>query len=359
MQRPAHEMIERYLYQVAKRLPQDLRDDVTQELRSLILDSLEDRSGDASYDDDAVVEVLRQMGPPEQMAARYQAAGPSLIGPHLYPAFLRVAKYTVMGLFAALGTLVAVSMAGTSMAGTSIWNAGWAAEWAWLLSASLGLSLGILVLVFAIAERALARKARPATSGGLPAFDPRGLPTAPAQEDPDRMSPGMLVTRIYVVAAFFTMLNFFPRWFGPFFASRIERNGEILYTAGAVPLPVLGIHVPLAIFDTWCLLAMVLTVAVLRQGRWTSVTRWSDIALRGLAAVVLAITLGAGIYGSADLAWIQSKYPEFQNAAPPLRVLLLQTVLWTLVATVIGTAVRTYREVRRGSTDFHAVERHC
>src|SRR5450755_4100556 len=146
-------MIERYLHQVAKRLPQDFRDDVTQELRSLILDSLEDRSGGAPYGDDAVVEVLRQMGPPEQIAARYQAAGPSLIGPHLYPAFLRVAKYTVIGLFAALGTLVAVSMAGTSMAGTSIWNAGWAAEWAWLLSASLGLSLGILVLVFAIAER--------------------------------------------------------------------------------------------------------------------------------------------------------------------------------------------------------------
>ncbi len=47
------ELVNRYVYQVGRRLPKRLRDDVKVELRSLLLDTLEERTGRQASDEAA------------------------------------------------------------------------------------------------------------------------------------------------------------------------------------------------------------------------------------------------------------------------------------------------------------------
>lgn len=72
-------MIERYLYDVAKRLPEDIREDVKNELRSNIEDMLSDDPGE-----EEIEKVLLEMGSPAKLAVKYQPNPRYLISPELF-----------------------------------------------------------------------------------------------------------------------------------------------------------------------------------------------------------------------------------------------------------------------------------
>lgn len=81
-------LTDRYVHEVVRRIPADQRTDVAAELRATIADTVEAR-GDS---DPAVVEreVINEMGDPIRLAAKYADRPQSLIGPELYPAFIRL-----------------------------------------------------------------------------------------------------------------------------------------------------------------------------------------------------------------------------------------------------------------------------
>lgn len=131
------ELVERYVYQVGKYLPEKEREEVKNELRSLLYDQLEDRYKGAPTEDD-VVELLKEFGEPRRMAASY-GREQYLVGPDLYPtmmavlqrgwvwipvivvlvrvllAFFSAEPGTLFGLF--LGTLFAILQAGFVFSG--------------------------------------------------------------------------------------------------------------------------------------------------------------------------------------------------------------------------------------------------
>ena len=59
-------MIDQYIFEVGENLPEKLRADLEKEIRSLIEDTLEERSRTYSraIDDDMIAEVLKEFGPP-------------------------------------------------------------------------------------------------------------------------------------------------------------------------------------------------------------------------------------------------------------------------------------------------------
>jgi len=93
------ELIERYVQQVGRFLPGRDRDDIKNELRSLLQDKLDDRvagsaSADASEDDaseDDVVALLKERGSPRKVAASYSGER-YLVGPELYPQLMQVLR---------------------------------------------------------------------------------------------------------------------------------------------------------------------------------------------------------------------------------------------------------------------------
>jgi len=66
-----HELIERYIYAVARRLPAKVREDVEQELAGLIADMLEARCGAVQPEEKDIRIVLTELGSPGALAAKY------------------------------------------------------------------------------------------------------------------------------------------------------------------------------------------------------------------------------------------------------------------------------------------------
>lgn len=92
------DLIDRYLNAVAAQLPADARDDITAELRDLILSRFEDREEALGrpLTEDEQLEILREVGHPLVVAARYGKGPDSLIGPTLFPWWLFGVKAGLM-----------------------------------------------------------------------------------------------------------------------------------------------------------------------------------------------------------------------------------------------------------------------
>ncbi len=86
-------LIERYLYAVKKCLPEDLREDVGNELRANIVDMLND-----DYTDEDVYQVLMNLGSPRKLADEYNSKKRYLIGPGYYDKYILMLK-RVIGIF--------------------------------------------------------------------------------------------------------------------------------------------------------------------------------------------------------------------------------------------------------------------
>lgn len=87
---PANTLTERYIQEVVRRIPADQRDDVADELRATIADTVEAREDESP--EAAERAVITEMGDPIRLAARYADRPLALIGPDFYPAYVRLLK---------------------------------------------------------------------------------------------------------------------------------------------------------------------------------------------------------------------------------------------------------------------------
>jgi hypothetical protein len=304
------DIIDRYVHEVGQYLPHRLRADVEAELRSLLTDSVEEKAllGGVA-DDELAAKVLREFGAPKDVAARYAPEPQYVIGPRLYPVYLMAVK-VMLPILAAIVLVLAVagrfqepgqppSLAVVVRAtGRFLWSA--------------LVNLGIMTLVFALVERAIRQRE---SAGG--AFEPAKLPPV---NDPDKISYFGRIFALYVIALLVLAFNFFPGWVAIFVFHGSEGTVYPLLT------PDFKRYLPL--LNTWWLLAVILNLAVLRQGRWTRTTRWADLALEVFnAAILLLIVIGPPVF-NYDL----------------LVKLVLQCFL---VVSVIIAGVGLYRMLRR------------
>ncbi|MGZ9114051.1 MAG: HAAS signaling domain-containing protein [Brevundimonas sp.] len=100
-------MIDRYLNAVAAQLPQDERADIIAELRDLILSRFEAREEEQGrpLTEDEQEAILREIGHPLVVAARYRKGPDRLVGPELFP-------YWLFGVKAGLLVLLTVQAIG-------------------------------------------------------------------------------------------------------------------------------------------------------------------------------------------------------------------------------------------------------
>ena len=170
------ELIERYLAQVARRLPPARRDDVVTELRSSLHDSLEARTAGGEDRDGVVADLLREYGPPAALADSYLERPRYLVGPELYPAFVKV---VVIAIGLVSGLVVFAALAGSVRDGTVDSSSLALGLLSNVLQTAIAV-LGWVVIVFWVVERFGRREAREGRD-----WDPAALPPV---NDPDRVS---------------------------------------------------------------------------------------------------------------------------------------------------------------------------
>ncbi|WP_162998053.1 MULTISPECIES: HAAS signaling domain-containing protein [Brevundimonas] len=113
------DLIDRYLKAVAAQLPAEERDDIVAELRDLILSRFEAREEALGrpLTEAEQLEILREVGHPLVVAARYAKGPDALVGPTLYPWWLFAVKAGLMLLAAvsAIGAVVQVVLGEVSV----------------------------------------------------------------------------------------------------------------------------------------------------------------------------------------------------------------------------------------------------
>lgn len=253
-----NELIDRYVNEVGQHLPRKTRADIEMELRSLLLDTLEEQSG-GDPTPKMAAEVLREFGHPEEIAAQYHA-DEYLIGPKLFPIY----KVGITITLVVIGVLhlVALGFVVWQNAGENLIDGLLSTIFSFFRTAVI--NAGIVTLVFAVIERA-AGDAINLPDKQQKTWDPFDLPPV---KDPDRINRGEFVVEIFFLAAFAAWLNFFPDWFGA--ANFGEEGIFALFTPEFIAL------VPW--FTASLLLDLMLKTAVLIQGRWYRITRWLEVA---------------------------------------------------------------------------------
>jgi len=272
-------LIELYAAEVGKRLPLRGRGDIEAELRSTLEDMLEDRSQKAGRpaDEAMTLDLLREYGPPDKVAATYHP-NQYLIGPRLFPFFVKVLKIVLTVLVIVLAVTLGIQLA-RQPAGPEFAKA--------VVSGLLGIlggavqAFGNVALVFAILERVL-----PASEFKLDeeqqTWDPASLRQA---EEPAAVKPWEPIAGIVFAAAAMIIFNGYADLVGVhFLKDGAWTSIPVLTEAFFRWLPYINI--------LWAL-QIALNVVLLRQGRWQAATRWFSIALDA-AGVVIAYFLLAG-----------------------------------------------------------------
>jgi len=92
-------LIENYLAQVSRLLPEKGREDILAELRQSLEEEVQSRSENGDSARDAAITALSKLGHPIKVAAAYQPTQ-YLIGPGIFPAFRYLLSRVIVGLMA-------------------------------------------------------------------------------------------------------------------------------------------------------------------------------------------------------------------------------------------------------------------
>jgi hypothetical protein len=270
------ELIDRYVHEVGEHLPDAMRQDVETELRSLLTDALEERARAGSHapDEELAARLVREFGPPVEVARRYAPEVEYLIGPRLFPAYKRVLMILVI-VFAAmflasfvLSVLATVQHPESGFTPSPLFGGGVD------LLKSLIFNFALLTLAFAVVERI--RRHREILGKD---WDPLKLPAVASSE---RISLVGGVIQIYLIILVAVVFNFYPQWVGFLVVYHGISVHGILLPQFSQHLPALNVFfAAVFVYDLWAL----------RVGKRTRETQWGGAVLGLLWAGVLALMI--------------------------------------------------------------------
>jgi hypothetical protein len=276
VRRNTMEMIDRYVAEVARNLPEKSRPDIAREIRSLLEDALDDRSQAAGRapDEEMAVALLKEFGDPAKVAASYLPPK-YLIGPQLFPTFITVLKIvlTVMVVLILIQFGVALTQTSQGLAGFGQVMVELVAD----LTSGLVQVFGTIVLVFAIIQFTQPNLTIPSAD-----WDPRKLKPADSYEKPVKTVD--LAFEFVFTAIVIVLFNLYADRVGIYLFQDSEWRFVPMLTQAFFSF------VP-ALTAMW-VLTIVKDLWVIRDNRWTAATRWLAVGVTifsiGITAAMLA-----------------------------------------------------------------------
>jgi hypothetical protein len=269
-------LVDVYVSEVGRNLPAKMREDIEKETRSLIEDMLDDaaKAQARQPDEQMIVDVLKQMGSPEKVAASYLPPR-YLIGPKYYSTFMMVLRIvlTVVLVVGAIGLGVELGRSGS---GSVSFGSTLANGFAGLLG-SLIAAFGNVVLIFAILQWLL-----PEPKFDQKEWDPRALKAEP---DPERVKTFDMVAGMVGNMILLLLLNVYPHWLGIFnYENGVWVRARVLTDAFYTYIPWMSLVLAAGI---------ALNAYLLRQGRWNTAARLASVAI-SVGSIILLGTMISG-----------------------------------------------------------------
>ena len=260
------ELIERYLQAIGRALPATQKADILSELRSALLDALENseqKEGELT-EEERVITIIKEMGSPQEVADAYYPNANYLIGPQLYPLFklvLGIVFTTTIG-----AQLLIVLLSFTLARETpSLLNAFWG------IFESLPFTVGMVVVIFWGLQK---MDVQPDLQKS---FNPEKLP--PLERDVAPVSRGEKVLGIILSVLFLVSLASFAQ------------NVGFAWADGRSPFenPVIDHYFPW--IGLSLLVGIVLDIVLLWYGRWQRATRLAAIGSNLFSLSVLLVLI--------------------------------------------------------------------
>lgn len=330
------ELIDRYVYDVGRRLPTKQREDIEKELKSLLMDALDARMGGKEPTREDVAAVLREFGSPADVAAKY-AGERYVVGPRLYPFYKLV--LTIVLCAAAFGLAVSAVIG-------AVFDASGIADvtekavrfftgfFADAFSAALG-AVGGVTILFWIIERIMERNG--AKPGSHMKWDPKDLPPVPSRRDDWR--PAHSAAALVLTALFLVIINFLPDVIA-IYAS--DGMGQ-LHRYPLLSEEALAAYLPL--WNAGLALSVPLHVALLIRGRWSLATNLGNIALQVYGIAVAGVMMAGPALLNADIAVAGNA--SLTDALGQVMPALAANFRWVFVLVIIGCVAEAGKSIYR------------
>ena len=365
------EIFDRYILEVTGRLPRNQRGDVAKELRSTLQDSLDghlavgtgdgsaagggalargaDSTGIGSRQEAAALEVLRDFGPPRELAASYLTGPQYLIGPGLYPGFMTTLKVTLL-VVGGLQLVVSLFGIGGPSGGLRRFSLEVLVLFGELQSTVLGL-LGLIVFIFWLIERFSPDEVAGETVGTVVGSTPSDRSWNPADlpplKDPDRVDrSGEVICLVFTCLALL-IFNFHSDRVGAFVS--LNGDGEFVPLLG----PAYRLYLPW--WNAYLIGGAIAAITLLKYNRWTPLLRGLDLGLALLLVAILWWMTQGDPLLQPEFAWpegssVDSNTVErFEKVVAPVLRVTVRVGLWIwLVVAGYSALSKTAKLIRRG-----------
>lgn len=319
-------LIKRYTYQVGRYLPYKQRDDIVEELNSVLHDMISHNSKDED-----VITVIKEFGSPREVAAKYNPQGQYLIGPILFPIYRLV-------LFIAIGAVILGIIINTiassftyDMTIGSLLMSSFGSLFSGLLSA-----FGSVTLVFALTQRYLLKEEEKEIGKE---WDPRKLPKIPlAKAEISLLKIGL---RIFIHLVFLIIILLYPERIGIFFF-----NKETVTHIPLLNMDVFSKFIPF--FVTIFVLNILHNIFLIKRRYWTKRLRIGKILIEIYNIVLLIVFL-------SNSKLIASNFMEKVEAIAPrlpdvLNIFLKVSIGLLFFSILFATVKEIYNQIRNMET---------
>jgi len=278
MERTNNNLIERYVYDVARRLPEKDREDVKKELRANIYDMLPEGASE-----DAVKKVLYELGSPVSLAEKYRTRPRYLISPAYFDEYVSVLKW-VVPLVGVLVMLIGFAVGAFDAAKTVSTHVAFVISGILSKGVSMGVSAAFQALVwttigFVIAEHSGEKKPKIGEHG----WRIEDLPEVQSAKAGIPLSEGIAELVLSVVFSIFALLFCTGRL--PF--AMIFAQGDMVFY-NIFSQSFLNMLVPFILVSL--LLSVVQAVAKIKDRRW-SVLVCASVVVKKLVDMALTLYL--------------------------------------------------------------------
>jgi hypothetical protein len=275
------DQIGRYVYEVTRRLPAKQRNDIEEELRSLIEDMAADRFGDREITLDDVNVVLLELGRPTELADKYREKKQSLIGPEYYDMYFLILKIVLAAV--TLGLTIAFILEAVALQPSNIPI--FLAQIIHSILSGLFQAFAWVTIIFAVISHyadpnKLARHPSNATEKNV-VWNPADLPPIPVKNA--RIPKSESIVGIIFSVLAIILFNLFPQIIGVIISADTSTEIIPLFDMNAF-----GNFLPL--FNFIFIIGLVKEVLKLFEGRYTLRLSFGLFIL-GIISIVITILI--------------------------------------------------------------------
>jgi len=365
--------MDRYLYAVTRRLPKAMRDDIERELRSNLMDALEERLEGREATEQDVLDLLNEFGDPEKVASGYMPEKRYLIGPELIDLYWMILK--IVSIAVAIGLTIALAISvlqgNPEQKGLVEIVIGYFGT---LWSAAISL-VGTITIIFAViqytvsgqefsrskaaeelrqagkelenafrdndaASTAKSKRAKSERATSL-TWSADQLPSIPASSD--RVSISESVVSLVFIGLALLVFNVYPDKIGLYFFDDAAAKWV------GIPLFNIAVFSAYVMFYNfvWILEAL-LHVRLIQKGRWGIVERMAKIlvSLLGLG-IFIALIQNPAVFNTEGIKMALNQYSVNLPDLAKLGILNLRILLVVVIlATVVDVAKQAYYAVK-------------